>query len=348
MLSAAKALARRILPWRTRQALRTRTRRIWDWIAILAWGLRLTVTRAPLPRVLLFHGLSPGDDLLCTAVLRELRKRDQTGLLMISNHQQLFNGNRDVAYVRPAGQRHSGDGSVSIYQQFARIWGGEFKRLVYAPFDGHDNSEPPSRHIVADMCASAGIRGSVSIKPHLVLTQKEKAGASWARGRIAIQTSGMGARHPMRNKQWYEERFQGVVDELGGRFEFIQLGLTIDPPLRNVEDLRGATSIRASAAILHHARLYVGTVGFLMHLARAVECPSVVVYGGREAPWQTGYLCNINLYSAVPCAPCWRWNSCDFDRKCMRDITVDHVVSAIREMLQRRRDPLAVETAEIT
>ena len=74
---------------------------------------------------------------------------------------------------------------------------------------------------------------------------------------------------------------------------FIQIGSTADPPLQRVRDLRGATGIREAAAILYHARLYVGTVGFLMHLARAVECPSVIVFGGREAPWQSGYVCNI-------------------------------------------------------
>ena len=91
----------------------------------------------------------------------------------------------------------------------------------------------------------------------------------------------------------------------------------------------------------------VGTVGFLMHLARAVECPAVIVYGGREAPWQSGYVSNLNIYSAVPCAPCWRWNSCDFDRKCMTDISVSDVVCAIRQMVNSSRGPLPVQTMEI-
>jgi hypothetical protein len=85
-----------------------------------------------------------------------------------------------------------------------------------------------------------------------------------------------------------------------------------------------------------------------MHLARAVECPSVIVFGGREAPWQSGYICNSNLYSAVPCAPCWRANTCEFDRRCMSDISVADVVSAIRQMMKRPRNPLAVETVDIS
>jgi hypothetical protein len=325
-----------------------RGRSVVHWVKALALSLGWIATRTRLPSVLLFFGLTPGDDLLCTAVLRELRNRGGDGLLMISNHSELFMGNEDVQYIRPAGSGYDNYGStVPIYQKFAKLCGGDFRMPLYGPFDGKDQTEPPSRHIIADMCANARIAGSISIRPYLLLTEQEKSHAAWAAGRIVIQSSGMAARAPMRNKQWFAERFQGVIDALRDEYEFIQLGSAIDPALEHVEDLLGGTSIRESAAILHQARLYVGTVGFLMHLARAVECPGVIVYGGREAPWQSGYISNFNLYSALPCAPCWRWNSCDFDRKCMTDISVIDVVSAIRQMMSRPRAPLAVETVEI-
>lgn len=316
-----------------------------DWVGVFGFACRLLATRSPWPRQLLYFGFAPGDDLLCTAVLRELRRRGGNRLLMVSDHGGLFIGNRDPDYVTPVWRRYYRDRStVAICRRFARISGGEFIRPEYAPFDGADRSQRPSRHIIAEMCGRSGVTGAVSIRPYLALTDEEKSAASWADGCIVIQSSGMGGRHPIQNKQWYEERFQGVIDQLKGEVEFIQLGSAGDPPLRHVRDLRGATRIRETAAILHHARLFVGTVGFLMHLARAVECPSVIVFGGREAPWQSGYICNFNLYSAVPCAPCWRWNSCDFERKCMSDISVDDVVSAIRQMIARPRSPLAVET----
>jgi ADP-heptose:LPS heptosyltransferase len=181
----------------------------------------------------------------------------------------------------------------------------------------------------------------------LNLTRAEKAQESWARDHIVIQSSGIGANHPMLNKQWDPKRFQRVLDALCDEFDIVQLGLPADPALRRVTDLRGVTSIRQSAAILHNARLYIGSIGFLMHLARAVECPSVIVYGGREAPWQSGYNCNINLYTALPCAPCWRRNTCNFDRKCMTKITAEHVVQAVRDLLSKPRNPLLVETVEI-
>lgn len=348
MPRGARALAKSILPLAAYRAVRNVWEDLRDWIGVFGFRLGFATTRAPLPKVLLYFGYAPGDDLLCTAVLRELRKRGKDGLMMVSDYRELFIGNNDPTYVRPLWARYYRDGStVSICRRFVRIWGGQFTRPEYAPIDVGDRRKVPPRHIVAEMCARVGITGPVAIRPYFELSDEEKASATWARGQIVIQSSGMAARHPMRNKQWYQERFQGVVDALRGEADFIQLGSATDPLLEHVSDLRGATSIREAAAILNHARLYVGTVGLLMHLARAVECPSVIVFGGREAPWQSGYICNLNLYSAVHCAPCWRGNTCEFDRRCMSNISVADVVSAIRQMLKMSRNPLAVETVDV-
>jgi len=311
--------------------------------------MKFIFRRSRLPRILLFSAsAAPGDSLLCSAVLRETRQRGASDLVIISNHSEMFTENADVRYIWPAGEGYKIDYSlVSAYVRFARLWKSKFYTTTYAPLIDADRNESPCRHIVAEMCASAGIRGAVSIRTYLHLTEREKDAAKWAAGHIVIQSSGMGGRWAMQNKQWYEERFQGVVDALYAELQFIQLGSLNDPALLNVTELRGSTSIREAAAILYNARMYVGNVGFLMHLARAVECPSVIVYGGREAPWQSGYVCNANIYSPVPCAPCWRWNSCDFDRKCMTEIRVVDVVSAIRQMLKKERNPLPVETIVI-
>lgn len=325
-----------------------RRRSIKDWPSAVVLAARFVVTRSKIPECLVFHGLAPGDDLMCTTVLRELRQRGRGRLAIVSNHPELFSGNDDASYVFPAGNHYSvTDPPLSVYRHFAQLFGGEFRRVIYAPFDGKDQSESPTRHVVADMCASAGISGRISIRPYLTLNDDEKARAAWARGRVVIQSSGLTKHRPILNKQWYPERFQGVVDALHREVEFIQLGSADDPLLRHVKDLRGATTMRESAAVLYHAQVNIGYEGFPMHLARAVDCPSVIVYGGRVAPWQLGYICNVNLYSAVPCAPCWRWNLCDYDRICMKNIAVEDVVLAARQMLEKPRNPLAIETIEI-
>lgn len=347
-MSGMRALVKSLLPPAIARAARSWWENLRDWIGVFAFGLSFVVARRRRPAVLLYFGFAPGDDLLCTAVMRELCQRGKDSLMMLSNHPGLFAGNPDAAYVHPLWRRYDRHGStVSISRRFVRIWGGRFIWPEYAPLLERDRSRPPTRHIIAEMCVQAGMTGRVAIRPYLFLTDEEKANAGWATGAIVVQSSGMAAHHPIRNKQWPAERFQGVVDALGGRFSFIQLGSMADPPLRGAKDLRGATGIRETAAILSRARLFVGTVGFLMHLARAVECPGVIIFGGREAPWQSGYVCNTNLYSPLACAPCWRWNDCPFARECMDRITVADVVSAIRQMMARPRGPLAVETVEV-
>ena len=84
-----------------------------------------------------------------------------------------------------------------------------------------------------------------------------------------------------------------------------------------------------------------------MHMARAVDCPSVIVYGGRLRPDQIGYACNESLYNAVECAPCWLDTRCDFGRYCLDMITTGAVIEAAERMLARPRGPLAVESYEI-
>jgi uncharacterized Fe-S cluster-containing radical SAM superfamily protein len=77
-----------------------------------------------------------------------------------------------------------------------------------------------------------------------------------------------------------------------------------------------------------------------------VECRSVIVYGGREAPWQSGYVANENLFAAVDCAPCWQWNRCDHQRRCLTAITPEEVAAAVDRQLERAGQPLPVATDE--
>jgi ADP-heptose:LPS heptosyltransferase len=153
----------------------------------------------------------------------------------------------------------------------------------------------------------------------------------------------------MKNKEWVPGRMQGVVDGLRGDFTFVQLGAASDPPLDGCMDLRGKTSMRESAAIIANSVLLIGQVGFLMHLARAVDTPAVIIYGGREQPWQSGYSCNTNLYTPLWCSPCWHWNACDnpHTRLCLDSITVEHVVAAVRERAARAGEPLSVDTDHV-
>jgi hypothetical protein len=288
-----------------------------------------------------FYGVTPGDDLMCTVVLREMRKRGRQGIWMMSQFPGLFEGNHDIDAVVPFDERY--DRMVKLVR--GRSW--------YIHYGGHDEvtdrSPLPQRHIISLMCQAGGISGPVTLRPYMFLTDAERSAGRIAPKQIALHSSGLSARTTMRNKEWFTDRLQQVVHALRGDYTLVQLGSPQDPPLDGCSDLRGKTSIRESAAILANSTLFLGQVGFLMHLARAVERPSVIVYGGREMPWQSGYSCNTNLATMLPCSPCWRWNACHnpVERACMRQIGVEEVIAAVHERAARADQPLAEDTDDI-
>ena len=279
----------------------------------LAWSISAALQAGGLPDLgLVFHG-GLGDDLMATAVAREIQKRSPKRLWLFTNHKEIFEGNSDFTAV-PYDHR------LFRLCNLLRV-----KRIEL------DYPDPPPRHLIATLCASAGIAGEIDLRPYVYLTDAEKgAGKRVSRRQIAIQRSGLGARYPMTNKQWPVGRFQEVVDTLKLEFDFVQVGAPSDPVLHGCLDLRGKTTLRQTAAILAASTIFVGLVGGLMHLARAVECRSVIIYGGREHPSQSGYSANENIYWDGACSPCWLRNSCDFGRMCMEAISAGSVVEAVK------------------
>ncbi len=286
-------------------------------------------------------GAGIGDDLLCTAVFHELKRRNTRAFWVTNKHPELYEQNDDIAVVAPPLPRYD----IVLKQLGVKVvypW-----YTSYNP--AYDRDDPiPEQHLIAIMCQRAGITGTVALRPYLSLTEAEMAKGAIAPRQIAIQSSGLDAKHSMRNKNWSLERYQGVVDALQGRYDVVQVGSRNDPLLEGVTDLRGKTSLRETAAVLRGSLAFVGQVGFLMHLARAVDCRSVIVYGGRETPAQSGYPCNENLYSPVHCSPCWRLNSCPYERKCLQMISVADVVDGVERQVARHGTPLECDTDTIT
>ena len=142
-------------------------------------------------------------------------------------------------------------------------------------------------------------------------------------------------------KEWGVANFQALRDSLA-EHRFVQIGLESNPLLENVVDARGLP-IRHSAALLHNSLFFLGLVGGLMHVARAVGTRSAIIYGGYEHPEITAYQGNLNFYNEVECSPCYdshrAQKPCD-TMKCMSGIDPDMVHQGIRRELligQNRR-----------
>jgi len=297
-----------------------------------------------IPDVLLQFGGGIGDELLLTTVARELKRRNRAlRIWQVSRAWHLLKGNPD--YHRVFDMNH-------WPLRYTKMLTSRRLQLHYAIEKIPIEAEvPPADHVLAILCRGAGLSGQIALRPYLNLTDTERAGGRRARRQIAIQCAGSDANQVIaRNKLWPPERFQTVVQQIQTRWPdctIIQIGGNADPALPGTIDLRGKTSLRETAAVLSHSMCFIGTEGFLMHLARAVDCRSVIVFGGRVHSWQTGYACNENLDSFVPCAPCWLWNACDFDRFCMTNIKPDHVVAAVDRAIDKFGTPLATDTVEL-
>ena len=81
-----------------------------------------------------------------------------------------------------------------------------------------------------------------------------------------------------------------------------------------------------------------------MHLARAVDTRSVIIFGGREKAWQSGYPCNENLETSPACSPCWQNNNCDNQKACMSEIQSSDVLAAVNRLEERIFNPLETDS----
>jgi ADP-heptose:LPS heptosyltransferase len=95
-------------------------------------------------------------------------------------------------------------------------------------------------------------------------------------------------------------------------------------------NLAGKTSLRDLFAIFRECAVAFGPDSGPMHIAAAVGCPVVSIWGStapeRSAPW--GFP-DLTIRGEIPCHPCYL-RDCPIGRECMRRIEPELVVSTIR------------------
>jgi len=149
-------------------------------------------------------------------------------------------------------------------------------------------------------------------------------------------------------KLWDSERFavlaERIRDELGCGIVFT--GSSIDRPVitriarmmgRAPLNAAGRTNLKELAYLYTRCRLLVTTDTGPMHMAAAMGCPVVALFG-PTAPWRTGpYGKGHKVIRAdVECSPCFK-KRCDH-MKCMEEITVEKVLEGVRDVITERSD----------
>lgn len=124
---------------------------------------------------------------------------------------------------------------------------------------------------------------------------------------------------------------------LGGEGDDLSGELPAHPRLI---DLRGSLSLRETAWVLRNSTLAIGNDCGPMHIADAVLCPSLVIFGPtcelKNGPRHRG----VVLAAEVPCRPCQysdRMETCE-DARCMTDLRPELVLQKVAAMLRCLRE----------
>ena len=292
------------------------------------WGLASRLIRWPIPALVPFrrdrlHVVrlgALGDILMCTPALQELKRRNPTcHLTFYTDFQDLAATFSFIDQVRPTGEAPPD-----------AVW------LEY------EQSIPPRRHIARILGDRLGLEVS-DVRPTCVvdrvLFERFRQEFRDLPRPLIVVNRRAGPHTP--NKDWPADYWDDLVTRLAARATVIDVGgRPSDPPVTpagSYLDLRGQTTLPELIAVIAAADLHVAPITGTVHIAAATGVPSVVIYGGYEAPECTDYPGNIGFYSPVECAPCWLREPCPYGRKCLSQITRAQVEAAVEQLWNSRR-----------
>ena len=268
--------------------------------------LRLTVLNA-------FPGV--GDVLLLTSLLESIKnKYPNIKINVVTKYSDLLKNNDNIYSLN----------QESSFFTF-RHWYLEIRQ-----------NKNPDKHILTESLDKLGLPSEVR-KPLYLVTDKERENADkrlkyFKKPYIAINTVSKES-----SKNWLPEYWTELLTSLTGSFTIIQLGEENEIEFENSVRLAGKLDLRESISILEKCSLFIGGVSFLMHAAASVGVKSVIIYGGRETPSNSGYSENINLFEKIECGPCWIHEEdgefCVNEMNCMKGIKPSLVYSTVINLL---------------
>ncbi len=154
-------------------------------------------------------------------------------------------------------------------------------------------------------------------------------------------------------KLWQAEKWAKAADMLAAQFStaIIFTGSSSEAALisdiaakmkENAYIIAGSTKIGQLAALYQRSLLVLGPDSGPMHLAAAVDTPTVTLFGPADpnefAPWGSPRRHAI-LTSHIGCRPCrildWRDDNPQY-HPCVKEITVSQILNAARRVLQAR------------
>lgn len=114
-------------------------------------------------------------------------------------------------------------------------------------------------------------------------------------------------------KRWPTHYWQDVVNHFREKIVFAQIGVNKSfhnhPPLENVVNLIGKTTVRELIHTCYHAQGGMGTITCIQHMFAAFQKPYVVTHGAREPVTWTAYHTQ-KVFSTIGTLPCCKTQGC--------------------------------------
>jgi heptosyltransferase-2 len=147
-------------------------------------------------------------------------------------------------------------------------------------------------------------------------------------------------------KKWFPDRFGALADKFQEEFGITTLlfGSASDREttltIQNYSkypflDLAGKTDLRTAVALMARCILFISNDSGLMHVAGALNIPSIAIFGSTN-PVTTAPLGENNtiIYNKTDCSPCLR-ETCPTDFRCMESISTLAVYNLAKTIIEK-------------
>lgn len=248
-----------------------------------------------------FHGI--GDLLFCTPALPKIKQEyPEAKIIINTNYPELLKDNPYVDVVN--------DGT---------------REGVYLNYpDPVKRKDPTKHHIESDwevISKHYNLKTMApELKPEIYFLKEEELVKN---GTIGVQTMHKGQWHG--KKVWpYFEKFIEYANLNDKNSPYNELGL--------FEAIPKFPNIKKLVEYIASCRAVVCAEGGISHIAKAVDTPAIVIYGGFAKPMWNGYLDQINITYPMQCSYCYNPGPCLSltEKECMKAISIKQVFKAVQ------------------
>jgi ADP-heptose:LPS heptosyltransferase len=253
-------------------------------------------------RVLLKQFQSPGDILMLTSAVRDLKThKPDWKINVITSCPEIWYNNINLS---PSVTENNADFVIDA----------DYKHEVNKSNQrGFHFSRAFTDHLSESLNISIPISGH---GPDVYFTQEEVHNQL---PKIPYWVMNAGGKHDFTAKWWNPNHYQKVVDYFKNKIKFVQVGGAghYHPELKNVENLVNKTTLRQLMLLAKKSLGVITPVSFLMHLTGNMESiyggktPAIVLAGGREQSSWEGYdnhfyLSRVGMYKCCAYGACWK------------------------------------------